>query len=194
MMRRATIVFLVLLAGCGFFSRSKSNFYSLETMPGTSRANVSGVPIAIDTIELPPGFDRRDIVVRKAGNQLDIRGTEQWSASLEPMMLHTLAFDLASRLPEGMVILPGQVRPLGALRGIDVVVEDFAAGPENVVVLDARWVLRESGRAPVTHHEQIRMDLTSLDSAAVASGFSAAIAQLADRIAAGLGNAGVPAG
>jgi uncharacterized lipoprotein YmbA len=186
-MRRAITLALVLLAtGCGFFSRSKSNFYSLDTIPGTARANVTGLPVAIDTVELPPGFDRSDVVVRKAGNQLDIRSTDQWSASMEPMFLHALAFDLASRLPEGMVILPGQVRPAGAMRGIDVVVEDFAAGPENAVILDSRWIVRESGRAPVTHHEQIRLELASLDSAAVASGYSGALAELADRIVAGL--------
>ena len=182
MMRRATIVFLVLLAGCGFFSRSKSNFYSLETMPGTSRANVSGVPIAIDTIELPPGFDRRDIVVRKAGHQLDIRGTEQWSAGFQAMVLHTLAFDLAARLPDGLVILPGQAIPTGATRSVSVVFEELAAGPEPQVVLDARWVV--AGGA--ARREQITVSIPSLDSAEIANGMSQAIAQLADRMAAGL--------
>jgi len=131
---------------------------------------------------LPPGFDRRDILVRKPDLQLDVRGTEQWSASLEPMVLHTLAFDLATRLPEGMVILPGQVRPPGAMRGLDVVVEELSAGPENVATLNARVVLRD-GRVERTWHERITIDLTSLDSAQVAAGYSRAVATLADRIA-----------
>ena len=174
---------LLLLTACGFFSKTKSNFYSLERIPGTSVAVTQGLPIGIDVIELPPGFDRRDIVVRKADHQLDVRGTEQWSASLEPMVLHTLAFDLASRLPEGMMVLPGQAKPVGAMRAIDLVIEQFSAGPENAVTLDARWILRESGRAAVTHHEQIKVDIASLESVSVAAGFSQALAALADRMA-----------
>ena len=90
---------------------------------------VSGTPITIETIELPPGFDRKDVVVRKANNQLDVRGTQQWSANLGPLVLHTLAFDLADRLPAGMVVLPGAAKP-AAMRSIDVTFEELAAGPD----------------------------------------------------------------
>jgi uncharacterized lipoprotein YmbA len=181
------VVTTLFVTGCGLFSRSKSRFYTLERIPPAGAvAQASGLPVGIDSLEMPPGFDRRDILVRKPDLQLDVRGTEQWSASLEPMVLHTLAFDLASRLPEGMVILPGQVRPAGAMRGIDVVVEELSAGPENVATLNARLVLRE-GRAERTWHERITIDLTSLDSAQVAAGYSRAVATLADRIAARLG-------
>jgi uncharacterized lipoprotein YmbA len=179
-MKRFALLVLLTFAGCGFLSsRSKSNFYSLERIApqgGVVRAS-SAPPVAIDSIELPPGFDRRDIVVRKADHQLDIRGTEQWSASLEPLVLHTLAADLANRLPPGAVILPGQVRP-AAVRSISVVFEDLAAGPESRVVLDARWTLNNAA-----HHEQIAVDIPSLGSADIADGLSRALAQLADRMA-----------
>jgi uncharacterized lipoprotein YmbA len=181
--QKAEIVFVLLLAGCGFFSKTKSSFYSFERIaPATApAAAVRGTPVAIDSIELPPGFDRKDVVVRKADHQLEIRGTEQWSASLEPLVLHTLAFDLAARLPEGMVILPGEMRPGGAVRSISVVFGEFAAGPESNVTLDARWTLGN-----VQHQERITMDVASLASKDVADGFSRAIAALADRIAAQL--------
>jgi uncharacterized lipoprotein YmbA len=147
---------------------------------------VRGLPVAIEGVELPPGLDRREIVVRLANQQLQVRSAEQWSASLQPLVLHTLAFDLADRLPEGMVILPGATRPSGVLRTIDVAVEDLAAGPDAKVVLDGRWIVRVSGQPDVTHHERIAIDIPSLDSANVASGTSQAIAALADRMAAGL--------
>jgi len=176
------VLAMILIGGCGFFSRSKSTFYSLDRIPPAApMAAASGLPVAIDALELPPGFDRRDIVVRKADHQLDVRGTEQWSASLEAMVLHTLAFDLASRLPEGMVVLPGQAKPAGPLRSISVVVEEFSAGPDNVVTLDARWILNQA-----SHHERITIDIASLGSADVATGFSRALATLADRMAAQL--------
>jgi uncharacterized lipoprotein YmbA len=187
-MKRALVVIpLLFLAGCGFLSRSKSRFYSLERIaPVSARAASSGLPVGIDSLELPPGLDRRDILVRKASGELEVRGTEQWSASLEPLVLHTLAFDLAGRLPEGMVILPGEAKPLGKVRGIDVIVEDLSAGPGSVVTLDVRWVLREKGAPDRTSREEIRIDVPSLESKEIAAGFSRAIATLADRIVAAI--------
>ena len=178
---RGILLFVLLATGCGFFSKSQSKFYSLEKIPPASVTNISGAPIAIDSIELPPGFDRRDIIVRKANQEIEVRGTNQWSASLEPLVLHTLAFDLANRLPAGMVILPGATKPVGPTRSISIVFEDLAAGPDAKVTLDARWTL-----AGVTQREQFEVTIDSLDSANIASGMSQAIATLADRMAAGL--------
>jgi uncharacterized lipoprotein YmbA len=175
------------LAGCSFFSKSQSNFYSLDRIaPAAPVAVVHGLPIGIDGVELPPGLDRRELVVRKADHQLDIRSTEQWSATLQPLVLHTLAFDLAARLPDGMMILPGEAKPAGAMRSIDVALEELAAGPDAKVVLDGRWVLRESGRPDVTRHERITVDIPSLASANIANGVSQALGMFADRMAAAI--------
>jgi uncharacterized lipoprotein YmbA len=175
----------LVLTGCSFFSKSQSRFYSLDRIaPAAPVAAVHGLPVGIDGVELPPGLDRREIVVRKADHQLDVRSNEQWSATLQPLVLHTLAFDLAARLPEGMLILPGEAKPPGAMRSIDVVLEELAAGPEAKVVLDGRWVVRESGRPDVARHERIAVDIASLDSANIANGVSQALGTLADRMAA----------
>lgn len=180
-----SILLATLLTGCSLFSRSQSRFYSLERIPGPV-VNVRGVPIGIDSVELPPGFDRREIVVRTADHQLDVRMTELWPASLQPMVRHTLAFDLAGRLPEGMVILPGAVKPDGPMRSLEIIFNEIAAGPDAKVVVDARWSLRRSGLPDVARHEHIAVDITSLDSTNIASGTSQALATLADRIVAGL--------
>jgi uncharacterized lipoprotein YmbA len=173
---------LLLLAGCSFFSRTPNKFYSLERIAGPV-VSAHGLPIAIDSFELPPDLDRREIVIRQADHKLEVRGAEQWSARLQPLALHTLAFDLASRLPEGMMILPGEAKPLAPVRSIDVVLEELAAGPDKVVVLDGRWVVRENGKPDVTRHERIAIDVPGLDSASVATGVSKAVATFADHIA-----------
>lgn len=181
----AAVTVSLLLTSCSIFSRSKSQFYSLDRIPPERpMASVRGLPIGIDSLELPPGSDRRDIVVRQPDHRLEVRGSQQWSASLQPMVLHTLAFDLASRLPEGMLVLPGEPKP-AAMRSIDIAVEELSAGPANAVTLDARWTLRQN-RGASTHHEVIRIDLPSLDSDNIATGMSRAVATLADRIAAQL--------
>src|SRR5207248_3116012 len=103
---------LLFAVSCSFFSKTKNTIYTIDRVPpAAAPAAVRGTPIAINSIELPAGFDRKEVVVRKANNQLDVRGTQQWPASLSDVVLHTLAFDLADRLPPGMMILPGATKP-----------------------------------------------------------------------------------
>jgi len=179
---------VALLSGCSFFSRAKNTFYSLETIPPVAPLTAAGhgVPVGIDAIELPPGLDRRDVVVRGANRQIEVRGTNQWTASLQEMVLHTLAFDLADRLPEGMVVLPGQPKPAGTVRSVSVAFEELAPGPDPVFVLDARWTIAGSPATAPTHHERITVPLSSMDSAQVATAMSQALATLADRMATAL--------
>lgn len=172
----------LVICSCNFFSRPDQQFFMLETIPPAQRsATVGDNPVAIGTVELPPGLDRKGIVVRKPDHQLDIRGTHQWSDTLETVVLHTLAHDLAARLPEGEVILPGQSTPAGGVRSIDVIFEELAAGPETLFQLRARWT--SDG---LTRFDEISIPMSSLDSSEVASATSQALAQLADRIVAGI--------
>jgi len=181
----APLLLAVFVAGCGFFSRPPNQFYSLQTLPSQNGvANVTGPPLGIDGIELPPGLDRRGIVLREAGHQLEVRGTHQWASPLEEMVLHTLAFDLAHRLPEGMVVLPGQSQPAGAMRTVSIVFEDLAPGPDGIFVLDARWTLANPGASTLAGHERITVVLASNESRAVVAAMSEALATLADRIVA----------
>ena len=183
-MKRALLL-IALLSGCSFFSRSKPpQYFSLDVVPGTAVA-ARATRVGIGTVELPPGFDRREIVVRQANQQLEVRESQLWSATLGQLVMHTLAFDVASRLPQGMMVLPGEARP-PAIRTIDVAFENLAAGPGNSVTLDAHWVLHDPGRADVSHLEHIAIDVPSTGGADVASGMSRALAALADRISAQL--------
>ena len=180
MIRRAVVIASLLLAACGFLKKTQSQFFALEVIKPAAapvRTAAGGVPIGIDGVELPPGLDRREIVVRGKDNEFEVRGTNQWAAPLEDMVIHTLAFDLANRLPEGSVVLPGQAKPR-PMRPVYVVFEDLAAGDDRVFVLDARVTVGE-----MTRHEQITVPLASLESAEIVSGMSRALSELADRIA-----------
>lgn len=190
MTRRTTstiaLLAVVLLSGCGLFRAQQKAYFSIDSIPAAAPVGgVTGAPVGLDSFQLPPAIERREIAVRQENGELELRGRELWGATLDSLVMHALAFDLASRLPEGMVILPGQARPLGGMRSIRVVAETFEAGPEERVVLDARWVIapQDASTPGVQHHERVEVPLDSLDSAEIAAGMSAALAQLADRIA-----------
>lgn len=186
----AVLLAAVLLAGCGLLRRPEIHHYSLEVIAPAAPAaaalvpsTVAAPPVGLAAIVLPPGLDRQEVAVRRDDGRLDVRGTELWAAPLETLVLHTLAFDLAGRLPEGAVVLPGQTQPTGGLRSLDVAFEELAAGPEPVLVLDARWTLRTPGAADLARRERIAEPLASLDSAEIAAATSRALAELADRLA-----------
>ena len=180
----AVLLAVLLTTSCGFLKRPDNRFYSLETIEATAKLPGNGpTPVGLDGIELPPGLDRRGLVLRGADHRFEVRGTHQWASPLEEMVIHTLAFDLANRLPEGKVILPGQAKPSGAMRSLYVTFEDLAPGPDQVFVLDARWVLADPGQPELTRHERITVPMSSMDSAQIAAAMSTALAQLADRIA-----------
>ncbi|HEX7830387.1 MAG TPA: PqiC family protein [Thermoanaerobaculia bacterium] len=178
-MKRLLVIVCLLVGGCSFLKRPPNTFYSLEPVPGT-RLTKSGIPIGIEGLELPPGLDRRDIVVRDADHKVDVRGTNQWTAPLEEMVIHTLGFNLSTRLPEGMVILPGQGKP-EAMRTVYVTFGELAPGPETTFVLEAQWTL--DGQAT---HERIEVPMSSLETPQVVTAMNQALALLADKIAAGV--------
>lgn len=182
-----TLLLTFLLGGCGFFSAQKKDYFTIDAIPPAGgRAAAEGLPVGIDTVQLPPAIERREVVVREENGQLNLRGRDLWGASLEALVMHALAFDLASRLPEGMVILPGQAKPLGATRSIRVIAETFEAGPTEMVVLDARWIMAGADGEGVTTHERIEVPIASLESADIANGMSLALAELANRMTAAL--------
>ena len=205
MRRRRTVAALVALVlsgfgltGCGLMKRPEIRTFTLTPMPPASAvettADAGVVPLGLAVAELPPGLDRQDVVVRESEHRLDVRGTDLWSAPLGRLVLHTLAIDLAERLPRGSVALPGQTVPAGGVRSLDFAFAELAAGPEPQGVLDVRWSLAGSGAgAPgLAGEERIVEPIDSLDSASVAAGMSRALATLADRLAARLGAAAPP--
>lgn len=186
------------LAGCGLMKRAEVRTFTLAPMPPASAVGAAAapgvVPLGLGVAELPPGLDRRDVVVRQSGHRLEVRGTDLWSAPLGRLVLHTLAVDLAERLPQGSVVLPGQTVPAGGARSLDLAFAELAAGPDPQVVLDVRWSLAATGAgAPgLAGEERLVEPIDSLDSASVAAGLSRALATLADRLAARLATLAPP--
>jgi uncharacterized lipoprotein YmbA len=184
-----------LLAGCG--TSPPIRFISLSTMaPGTVRP-VGGAgttaPIALGAIRLPPDLDRLALVRRMDANRLDINGTVQWGGPLDELIRHTLAYDLAARLPQGEFILPGVPKPrAGDLRVLLVTFQAFSAGPDNRVTLLAHWDLVDAHtqRTLVAGDAKIDVQAGSSHGGDIAAAMSRALAELADQAASEIHNSG----
>lgn len=178
----AVVALLIALAGCA--SSPPSSFYSLQPRPGDGeRPALAGPPLAVTDVSMPPALQRQAMVRRGPDSAVEIRGTERWAGPLDRMIQRTLAFDLAARLAEGAVLLPGQPGPAGGARRLVLVVERFSPGPDERVVLAARWtLLARGGEALVSRDETIRAPMASPAAGDAAEAMSDALAELSSRI------------
>jgi len=178
----------LLLAGCG--SSPPTHFYTLDTVQpaGGHSAELHGPPVQVRDIELPGTLDRLQLVLRGPGAQVQVLGSDRWSAPLKGMIRQTLTQDLRDRLGENAVISPGAPAPSGKVQVLIVTFEQFAADTSGRVTLEADWSLgRGNPPKPVaSQHEVVHANSGSSQPGAVAEGMSRALGQLADRVAARL--------
>ena len=190
MNRRLTLAVIaaVTLAACA--SSRPTRYYTLDPIQPVTIASYQpvGTPIVIDKVILPATLDRPQIVRRVSANRLDIDETDRWPAPLDEIVQRVLAEDLASRMTAGIVILPGQPLPSGAVRRIYVDVAMFEGDLSGHVALRARWTI-EAGDAAApsvshdAHDEYITVDAGSGTPDALAAAMSRALGELGDRMA-----------
>lgn len=162
-------------------------YYTLNSIAPTVTADGhTHYPVWISTVIVPKTLDRAELVRRASANRLDVSENHRWAAPLDEMIRRVLSQDLATRLPEGMVIEPGEPLPPGPLRRITVDLSTFESDLEGHVVLNAQWTLQSGDRGAVQlrRDEHILIDEGSGTPDAVSAGMSRALAILADRIAA----------
>jgi len=178
----------LLLAGCG--SSPPTHFYTLDAVrpAGGHTAQLHGPPVQVRDIELPGTLDRLEMVLRGPGTQVQVLGSDRWSAPLKGMVRQTLTQDLRDRLGEHAVISPGAPAAAGKVQVLILTVEQFAADTSGLVTLETEWSLgRGNPPKPVASgHETVHVTAGSSQPGAVAEGMSRALGQLADRIAARL--------
>jgi len=165
-------------------------YYTLNSIaPTVTTDGHTGYPVWISTVIVPKTLDRTQLVRRASANRLDVSENNRWAAPLDDMIRRVLSQDLATRLPEGTVIQPGEPLPSGRLRRISVDLSTFESDLEGHVVLNAQWTLESQESAvQLRRDEHIVIDEGSGAPDAVSAGMSRALAILADRIAASLAN------
>lgn len=184
----AIIVALLLtagLSGCG--SSPPTEFITLSAAASHySVRPYAGPPIIVGRITLPPDLDRLSLVRRLHGNRLDINGIVNWAAPLDLLVRHTLAVDLAHRLPPGAVIIPGEPQPQNHALALTATFERFDVGSAGKVKLQAVWALVDvaSGKTLLTHTSLVAAPAASISGGPIAAAISTALGKLSDAIVA----------
>lgn len=189
------LVMFATLAGCG--SSPPTRFYALDVVqsesPGPSETTVK--PVKVNAVHIPALLDRRAIVRRQAGNQLDISSRDRWGASFGEMARGVLTQDLQSRLAPGTIIPANAPAPRDA-RGLVVEILSFVPDGSGQVVLTCDWALLEGSPAHMIFSRTVHLSQPVGDSpSSQADAMSKLLGKLADQIAAAISThavAGLP--
>lgn len=177
-----------MLAAC---SSAPSRFYVLTAQPQLARSlpqSRFGTTVAIGEVKLPGALDRPQIARRIGPNQLDYAESERWAGPLDAMLQRVLAADLRPRLPPGAALIDNNSATPAKLT-IAVEITRFDADKSGRVTLEADWEqLGKTGAVVgIPGTARIIEQGSGAEAAAVAATMSRAVADLAGRIAAGIG-------
>jgi uncharacterized protein len=170
------------LGGC---RSASTRIYTLGPVASASHIDDYRAPaLRVDTLSVPAGWDRTEILTPSAAGTLQINDFDHWAAPLAQMTRHALSEDLDQRLPPGSVIYPRLAKP-GVALGVNIDILEF-----NIVasqaLMRASWIIAPAGDLPGAKRSAalLRSSMSSEDPAAVVHAWSELIGQLADRVAA----------
>lgn len=166
------------LAGC---AGKPTTYLTLTPMPGATQ-HASGPAVAVAHVAMPPVIDRSYLTSATGANRLHVSSHARWAAPLAGTAQEVLARDLASRLPERTVLMPGDPTPVDAMV-VHVNVTSFLPHPGHVV-LDADWrVSRTNSKTEVAHGRSRIIEPAGNAAVDRARAMSATLGDLADTIA-----------
>ena len=178
---------LLVLAAC---ASAPTQFYTLLPPPAAAPATAASFQIEVQPVDLPPQVSTPQLVVRTGGSEMVPVDTRRWIAPLGDEIRDALSADLSRQLGARDVYgLPGGgIAPALPVWRISVKVQRFESALGAYARIDAVWTLQRAGE------QGIALTCGSSISESVQPGYAdlveghqRAVAQLAARIAAGLG-------
>ncbi len=186
----AALMLVVLLTGC---AGPATHFYTLSSVAparaGSAAARgCAGAPVMVRHVLLPGVLDRQALVMANGPDEIGISATARWAAPLDQMIGRVLAEDLRARLPAGSVLAPGDPVPATGAVGVGVTILRFVPDGAGQVTLRADWTLFDVHGRPIGTHSQTLSTAGGAATDAAVASMSRLLAELADHIAAALGD------
>jgi uncharacterized lipoprotein YmbA len=190
-MNKKCISRLIACAGAlalGACHSAPTRIYTLEAAPGTRLDSYQAPALRVDSLSVPAGWDRIEILCPSVAGELKISDFDHWSEPLGQVARQTLSADLSERLPSGSVVYPRLQKPSSAL-GVNIDILEFSIVGARAS-MQASWIITPSGSAasgaPAAKRSEalLQSPMPSSEPAAVAQAWSVLLGQLADHIAA----------
>lgn len=178
-------------SGCVTMTSPDSQLYTLsasngDAPPPTEQAAAELPVLAVGPVDLPDYLRRPQIVSREGQNRIKVAQFDRWAAPLNEQVERVLAENLASRLPQLVVVNYREQRFRPQYR-ITMSIERFERQGDGRVRLAGRWTLAnaETGAALLSRRDTFDVPVQGPGYEAVVAAQSSALAQLADAISAG---------
>ena len=178
-----------LLAGCR--SSPPSTYFVLTPLEAESRpdsaADTTGL-VAVLLAHFPAYLERVQLVRLERSGALEVSPSQAWAEPLERGFARVLAEDLALLLQRPVVVAGSLSRPPRAQLQVEVDVTRFDVTARRSVQLVSTWLVeQQGGDEPTPRRTVIELEIEGQGPAAEVAARSAAVAELARRIAAALG-------
>ena len=180
----APLFLLVLALGaCGSDPPPKT--FTLVPVAAGGGVPAGGLTLSVQSVDIPRYLDRPQIVRYGSTYELEVDQVARWGEPFGAMVTRVLILDLSRRLPGAQVFRDGENASVPARMRLEVTVNAFEADPNNTVVLNARWVVRQANTNDVLSSDagEFRMPFTEPTLSGMASAMSQALGQLSDAIA-----------
>jgi uncharacterized lipoprotein YmbA len=171
---------IALCAACSLGGHRPTYAYYVLTPTSAQAAPRTATTLAVAQVTIPGYLDREQIASRVTGNHLEYSTSDRWAEPLDQAFERTLRADLAAR---GIDVQSHADDELS----VDVL--RFERSGDHVE-LWARWTLRGDGRVHDRGEVRLRVPMSGIDSSAIASALSEAIARMASQIAVRVHNPG----
>lgn len=180
------MLFAACLAG-GCASSPAMHYYILSEVPADARLTAAPdvAPVRLDRVTVPNELDRSELVRRIDATRVQIVEGDRWAAPLDDMIRRVLSGDLATRLPQGMVVDPNEPAIGERRQSLSVDIQEFYGDAACAVTLRAAWVLKQPDTPSLHGNEEARIASSGNcgGNSSLPAAMSQALGQLSDRIA-----------
>jgi uncharacterized lipoprotein YmbA len=172
----------LLVSACG--STPRSNYYMLSAETGGALGS-GGPSLGIGPVTVPEYLQRREMVLNRSSNQLQLADYDRWAEPLDAGILRVISLNLARTLNTQRLQSYPWRRDYHPDYSVSVAVVQFAMQDRNAELV-AEWTVKgPAGTTTVTRQiSQLSTLAADNEPGSVAAAYSELLAQLAGKIAA----------